>query len=306
LLAVLLLGVLLWVVLSTVAELANPTPLVSMATTEPEPAAPDPNLPRIDTVTELAAWLDSDNLDGTALLDDLRAWRAARGYPTERTVFGARRPDTEAHPYADLDDAALLIIAGRGDVTALQLLAERSLASNPVESLEWYDQAIVNGSVYAMLRLSDLLATLGDPALDEFASDPVWQQGLAEIRTMTPPPGERALAWAIAAVQVGGYGVIDAAQADRIRALRNRLDPATAQRACETAQTFVLETAAARRAQGGAVFEMDAPDLALSVADAPALLRCDIPVQPLVDLGDCDRAPFVGPAGALWERWLCR
>ncbi len=149
-------------------------------------------------------------------------------------------------------------------------LGERSLQTDPVAALEWFDQAIVGGSIFAMIRVADLLTTLADPQLAAFTADPVWQAALNQLQAETPPPRERALAWAIAAVAAGGYAVLDPTHATRIDTLAAELDGAAIDRACEAAQTYLLETATLRRARGGAIFSLQTPPLALSIAEPDA------------------------------------
>ncbi|MDP7094072.1 MAG: hypothetical protein QF580_06520, partial [Gammaproteobacteria bacterium] len=185
-------------------------------------------------------------------------------------------------------------------------LADRSLETDPLAALEWYDQAVINGSLYAMERMADLLATLGDPAIDDFVSDPRWQEALLQIRGATPAPRERALAWAIATVTVGGFAIMTPEHASRITALGEQLDAFGVERACQTAQDYVLEAAATRRARGGAVFSMQIPPIALSIADPADSIPCNVgSVPPLVSLEQCEANNFVGPDRKLMTVWVC-
>jgi hypothetical protein len=156
-----------------------------------------------------------------------------------------------------------------------------------------------------MLRTADLITTLTDPALAEFISSPGWQAALAKLSAATPSPAERALAWSLAAVSVGGYGIIDATHARRIRLLTEQLAPAEVDKACEIAQDYVLEAAAVRRVQGGAVFSDEQPPLAVSVAKPQDIIPCAVPVPPLVSLQDCVASDFVGPGPMLMSTWIC-
>jgi hypothetical protein len=300
LLATALLGVLLWIVISIVKDL-------SRAPAEPLPvpatdAALDPDLPRINSRQELEDWLATQGYAAAELVNDYQSWLTDRGFPADSVLLGgvSRQPD-----YGAQDDATLLLMAGRGDISAAQALAEHSLRTDPLAALDWYDQAAVNGSVYAMLRIADLLATLATPGLGEFVSDAVWTDALAEIANTSPPPAERALAWTIAAVTFGGYAIVDAANAARLRNFAAPLDTDGVRRACAIAQDYVLTTAAARRAQGGAVFSTEAPAFALSSAAANTAVPCEIPVVPLVSLTGCAALEFVGPGNSLMNAWLC-
>lgn len=306
-LACVLLAMLLWIVRATVGEWVNPEPLVRL---EEAPAIIefDPALPVINDGAALLRWLADNRVDATgarALLRDFHEWLRNRGFAVDGLWHGAV-PGLPADSPAMLsdNDAELITLAGAGDAAAAMRLGERSVADDPQAALEWFDQAIVNGSIFAMLRTADLLTTLGDPALAEFQSGPVWQQALETIN-QGEPPLERALAWRIAAVLAGGYSVLDANQADRILGLAAGLDAARVNNACDLAQSYVLDTAMARRARGGAVFSTERPLFALSVADPAAVLPCDLPLQPLVTLSDCIRENFVGPGQRLWLMYFC-
>ena len=304
LLATALLGVLLWVVLSIARDAARapaePLPLPEMI------VEPDPSLPRLSSAADLEAWLATRGYSAE-LITGYREWLADRGFPSYSALLDTGRPliSDAGGGYAERDDAQLVTLAGLGDTAAAAELGERSLQSDPVAALEWFDQAIVGGSIFAMIRLADLLTTLADPQLAAFAADPVWQAALKQLQAETPPPRERALAWAIAAVAAGGYAVLDPTHATRIDTLAAELDSAAIDRACEAAQTYLLETATLRRARGGAIFSLQRPPLALSIAEPEKALPCSIPLLPLVSLQDCGRENFVGPENQLMSAWLC-
>jgi hypothetical protein len=309
LLACVLLGMLLWIVLSTVAQLANPQPLVVLEE-ELQAVEFDPQLPVIQNGSELIDWLSEHrmaNSDAITSINNYRYWLENRGYPTQAMWVGVNVPELVNQPaFLDRDnDADLLSLAGAGSAEAAELLGESSLRENPVAALEWFDQAIVNGSIFAMVRTADLLTSLSDPALAGFKSGAVWQQALEEINSQQPVPRERALAWNIAVVIVGGFAVLDGTHANRIAELSAQLDRSGINRACESAQDYVLGTAMARRARGGAVFSTERPLFAVSVADPEQVLPCEIPVLPLVDMSNCITENFVGPGQRLWQMFFC-
>ena len=299
-----LLGVLLWVVISMAVEFARaPAEPLPMPTDDPVIQL-DPELPRVASRDELVAWLDSNALDGELLVDDLQAWLYVNGFPDQHLEIASDEISIPSR-IDSLDDAALLILACNGDLHAMQMLGDRSLQiDDPLEALNWYDRAVVNGSLFAMLRVADLITTLSDPALAEFVSNAAWQEAIDQQRAETPAPRERALAWSLAAVIAGGYGVIDPAQADRINILTEQLDVVGVARACDTAQAYVLDAATARRAQGGAVFSSQQPALALTVANPEELIPCDIPLVPLVPLNGCRTYEFVSQERLL-NAWVC-
>jgi hypothetical protein len=303
LLATALLGVLLWVVISIVVDLSRapdqPLPLPT------EQAVFDPALPRISNRLQFLQWLNEQGYSGEQLVHDYSEWLTARGYPEQYSWITASQTQ-QSDPFAAYDDAELLIIAGQGDLAAMHELAERSLSEDdPLEALAWYDRAIVSGSLYAMLRMADLITTLTDPALAEFISNPQWRAALEQLNAEVPPPRERALGWSLAAVNVGGYALLDSAHANRIENLQQQLDAAQLETACQTAQDYLLDAASARRAMGNAVFTTERPPVAVTVPAAEKIITCDVPVRPLVAMDDCTRSEFVGPGPALMTVWLC-
>jgi len=307
LLATALLGVLLWVVISIVRDLARAPEEPLPFPIDPVAPAIDPSLPRITSRAELEQWLRRQGGAAAPLIDSYNQWLLARGYNElpELTAPATNPVAAELEAYAEQDDATLLLMAGRGDIRASQELASRTLGSDPLAALDWYDQAVVNGSVFSMVRMADLLATLASPELTAFSSDPERAAALKTLQTATPPPAEQALAWALAAVTLGGYPVFDAALADRIARLSEQLGVGRIALACETAQSYVLDTAAARRAQGGAVFSTSAPPLAVSIAQPSQAIPCPVPVLPLVSLQSCESFEFIGDNDRLMALWLC-
>jgi hypothetical protein len=309
LLATALLGVLVWIVLSMARDLVRAPDVPLPMPTEEQEQEFDPALPRLFNYRDLQLWLSNRGLS-EKLPSYNRRWLQERGgFPASKLPL---LPPIDQDPlYApsldlsELDDATLLDYAGMGIAAAMHELGDRSIKTDPLAALEWYDQAIVSGSLYAMVRTADLLTTLSDPAISELIADPVWQDALDQIRNISPTPRERALAWSIALVTVSGYVVMSSEHAERIARLTAQLDAAEIERACDTAQEYVLETAGARRARGEQVFSMDAPPFALSVADPASLIPCDVPVPPLITLEQCDSSDFVGPGPKLMTAWVC-
>jgi hypothetical protein len=310
LLATALLGVLLWIVISMARDLSRAPDVPLPLPVEPEVVELDSSLPQINSPAELRAWLTTNGHTADTLIRDYCDWLGARGFAELPVLHeqcgGQSSGNYSAQDYSTQDDASLLVYAAGGDLGALHELAERSLTDDPLAALDWYDQAIVNGSIFAMQRVADLLATLGDPELAAFTSDAAWREALDELNNAAAAPLERALAWSIAAVTVGGYGILDQAHAERIDALGSKLDIAAVQRACGLAQEYVLTAAAARRARGGAVFAMESPAMALSVAQPDAVSSCDVQIPPLVSLAECEQQDFYTADLRRNTLWLCR
>lgn len=299
---------LLWIVLSTVAQLANPQSLIVLEE-EKETVTFDPDLPVLQSGGELIRWLRENRMDNQAAIGSVngfRYWLNDRGYPTYTMWIDIAAPSLVGlpPPLPANDDAALLSLAAAGNAAAATKLGGRSMQDDPLAALEWYDQAIVNGSIFAMVLTADSLTSLGDPALEGLRIGAVWQQAMDRIRAQDPPL-ESALAWHIATVIVGGYALMDLSHANRISELTDRLNTDQIRNACELSQDYVLETAKARRARGGAVFSTERPLFAVSIAEPEKSLPCEIPVMPLVDMSSCLTQAFVGPGQKLWQMYFC-
>jgi hypothetical protein len=293
LLATALLGVLLWVVISIVVDLAN-APDELLAPPQETIIEIDPALPRINSQTEFIAWFATLGYDFDALYSAQESWVEDRGWP-EPYAFKTPASPTSDYWEDGPDDAQLLILAGDGDLQAMQRLAVRSLMrdKDPLEALDWYDRAIVSGSIFAMLAVADLTLTLTDPALDEFRAQAEWQAAVEQLRNESPPPKERALAWSLAAVIMGGYGLMGTTLTQRIDMYSMELDTAGIERACVTAQDYVLEVAATRRAQGNAVFSFDPPPFSITHIDPVSIIPCEAPMEPLISMEGCARHDYV-------------
>lgn len=267
------------------------------------PVEYDPALPRLHTRDDLAMYLNGNGLNGRELLNNFESWLKQRGYPGD-ILNRSSAPDELV---ANASDTELLMLAGTGDIASLHELGERSLRDGrPLDAIEWYDQAIANGSLYAMVRHADLLNTLSDPALAEFRTAGEWPPELERITANRKLGLQNALGWSLAAIMAGGYAVIDVNQAERLIAFTGAMDIVDTRLACELAQEFVLEAASSRRARGGAVFSTDNPLFAVTVADAAMLDPCSVPIVPLVSMDHCERFNFVDPVpNRLMSAWIC-
>ncbi len=306
LIATALLGVLLWSVLSIVNEFGKIPP-----STPDEPVAltPNTNLPSIRTRLELEQFLTQHSTRGADRIQGYTNWLLARGYPESYRLwddeYSELASDAAESDYLESDNARLLALAGAGDITAMYVLAERSLRDDPFDSLEWYDRAIMGGSLYAMLKTSDLLEMLSDPELQSFINSASWRGALAQLDEQSPAALEQALAWSIAAIIAGGYTILDHLHANRIARLRRQLDKPGILRACDTAQQYLLETAAARRSRGGAVFLTEQPPIAISVENPETLMPCDLSVPPLITFDDCATYPVIAANEKRASLWVC-
>lgn len=300
LLATALLGVLLWTVLGIVDEFGK------IPAERPKPAEAEamPDFPAINNRAELEALLDELTTATGERIENYSDWMLQRGFPAGYAFWNISRPATGA-AYAARDNLSLIGMAGQGDLGAMYALADRRLKDDPLDALAWYDQAIAAGSLYAMLKTADLLETIADPQVQSLFESPEWARALITLERDAITPVETALAWSIAVVTVGGYSLLDIQHGGRLKRLAAQLDDAGVRRACETAETFVLDTAAAIRAGGGAVFSLEQPAIALTVPDPAATIPCAGGIRPLIELDDCTAHPVLAPSGAEASLWVC-
>ena len=301
LLATALLGVLLWTVLGIVNEFGK------IPAERPPPPEAETEGPELDSITGL---YDLKNVLGKLTtevelrIENYTDWMLQRGFPDGYAFWNISLPDT-GDAYAARDNLSLVSMAGNGDVGAMYALADRRLKDDPLDALAWYDQAIAAGSLYAMLKTADLLETIADPQVQALFDSPEWARALISLERDTITPVEKALAWSIAVVTIGGYGLIDARHGGRLSRLAGQLDTDGIRRACETAETYVLDAAAAIRASGRTVFSLEQPAIALTVPEPATAIPCAVAVRPLIDLENCEVHPVLAPTSEQGSLWIC-
>jgi hypothetical protein len=301
LIATVLLGVLLWTVMEIVREFSRIPPDQPAA---PEAFGADPELPRVTNRAELESLLNDRTTRGADRIVGYTDWLVARGYPVDTELWFGADPLVPSD-YAEADDKDLLVLAAAGDITAMHALAERNVAEDPLGALDWYERAIVGGSLYAMLKTADLLELLADPELQAFIASPAWMIALAKLDTDSPAPVEKALAWSVTAIIAGGFAILDEPHVNRIERLSARLDNDGIRRACDTAQQYLLETAAARRARGDTVLLTERPPIAITVPDPATRIPCDLLVTPLVNFDDCSAYAALAANDQRASVWIC-
>lgn len=201
---------------------APPTPAASdepvLADSAPEPptagpVAPDAGFPAGES---RAGGSDegltlSDETSAKAMMfalfmrleEPMRRWAQTRGLP-RTDPNGMLMLD---QPYQQYDDEILAALAANGDMWALQLLAERIQRARPAEAMELYRQAAARGSIYAMLRISELAESIAGLSPD-FRFENEGEGGLAleqyySLRDMPVSPAVTAYAWKAVAEMAG-------------------------------------------------------------------------------------------------------
>lgn len=305
LIATALLAILLWTVLNTVKEFGKIPALQSEKADTESPSEPIVIGERLYSRADTKNFIDKLSTRGGPRLDAYQDWLLARGYPETYRIWGDNSPLKAVSEYADMGNARLLTVAGGGNIEAMYELAERRMRDDPLDALAWYDQAIVNGSVYAMIKTANLLESINDPQLQDFLNNARWRNALEMLNKETPAPIEKALAWSLAAITIGGYAILDNQHANRIRRLSAQLDAKTIQNACDVAQEYLLDTAAARRALGGAVFSTEQPPIAVTTPNPASVIPCQQVIPPLVTMDNCTAHAIVTPEANRATLWIC-
>ncbi|MGI9309426.1 MAG: hypothetical protein ACR2P6_09195 [Gammaproteobacteria bacterium] len=303
LLATALLGVLLYVILGIVGDVSISLP----ETDEPSEVASDVlAAPLVSNQTELRQFLHTKGADSDLALESYLNWLAEFGYTDFPDVLLAEGQVANTAPLREEDDASLLSLAGEGDTDAMQMLATRSFDRDPLDAANWYRNAAMRGSVYAMLRLSDLMETFADPKLAEFNTDPVFATSLQELRDAVPSFAEEALRWSIAAATVGGQPALSDDLVARLRRQSATLDEPTVLRVCNSSQRLVLELAAERRTYGGLTLTTEPPAMFVSATETIAeVIPCQGLIVPFIDTNNCNSNLIQVEQGKAATLWVC-
>lgn len=304
LLATLLLGILLYVVLSLVAQSIDPEPFTLETGDTPDNVVP----PAIRTRTDLELALGNRVTELNTLLAASADWYEQRGYLGPLPVLGRIGDSTLLAVYAATPASDLLTLAGNGDIAAAQALAELSMSGDnksPPEAIEWYRQAASYGSVYAMFRLSELLQIFANRQLDAFNSDPTYRARLTVLRNNNPLIDRDALAWAITGLLAGGLPVAQPELAQNIKKLSAGLGEYDTVRACDKASRLLLDLAAERRSHGRLVFSTEPPPLFVSVPNISDALPCEGSLLPIIDTSMCRAITVPGLINPNQTLWRC-
>ncbi len=279
---------------------ASDAHVIAVSPAELPPAQP----PAPDTVSpagEPQAPADKQGLtltDGTSakammyalfmrLEEPMRRWAATRGLP-RTDPNGVLVLD---QPYQQYDDEILAALAANGDMWALQLLAERIQRARPAEAMELYRQAAAQGSIYAMLRISELAETIASLSPD-FKFENEGSSGLAleqyySLRDTPVSPAVTAYAWKAVAEMAGlpGFMAFTGAQ----------LPDEEIAAACDLAGSIYSDLLDRRARNGLGAYPSDAPPAWFDPSAFGATSGCEHQQAVQLDFSGCQEIRYTEP-----------
>lgn len=307
LLATTLLGVLLWLINGIVREAAVPVAENPVATAvfAVSPAPADDGLPRIVSFEDLRQHLDQLGLDSMLMIQVSLAWLDSHGFIGPDELYGRDMKSSPRQAFELYDDASLLALAGGGDIGAMQLLAERSLRSDPADAMDWFRQAASFGSVEAMISIGFLLSTW-NASTQAFDADPDYRDKVQAELDVIPHPERESLAWLLTAATSGGLPIMrPGGLALLIPNRAARLGDSDTQKACERSQSLLIELAAERRARGEIVFTVEPPPVFLGADSLDNILPCRYSMMQIIDTSACAAQPVTTRRSWPDKLWLC-
>lgn len=228
-----------------------------------------------------------------------RDWALSRGYPAFDAASGNHFYD---QPYDQYDDDVLRGLADNGDMWAQQILAKRLATTNPAEAIEYYRQAAIRGSVYAMSEMASLYSRISDTRREtEFKSQ---NEGLAmeqvyAMRDAPVSPEVAGYAWTAVAELAGTepmFGNISASQFNR------SLTDAEKEEGCEIARSMYEEISNERAQLGMDDFNRKPPPIVYW--DPKAAPTCGGDNTPSLDLDGCRKVQTT-EGGETSTIWVC-
>lgn len=330
LIATFLLGVLLY----TVLRFADNLPEVPMADTVrrtipvvpasgsgSKPAARDNNpadVPPVDdrgilqvrNYDELVAHLNTRGLNGRLIVAAAADWYAERGYLGANALLGVTVDAAPMTYYQTLNDATLLALSDAGDAGATQMLARHSMFFDPFRGLELYELAISQGSLYAIVKVSDTLDSFSGAYISDFAQALELRKKIIQLHAQgyRRNLGMAAFATAVAAIRDGGQPIVDEDLLYWVAALEAKTARGSIARACAWSEEKQVEFGTARRRRGKPPLFTEPPPVFLSQPELEASLPCadtDHPVQFRMNLADCSDELVEGPDGKEWRLYVC-
>lgn len=220
--------------------------------------------------------------------EEIEAWARSRGFPPATYTSTPGTPLEQN--YRAMREPALRELAEGGDAWAMQFLAAHISPEKPVEAIDWYREAVVNGSAYAAIRLSALYREVAR-RVETGQDNP---EAFIEIARSEDPLSAASLAWLLVAEYEAG--VPPGSIAATLASFRAPDDSIT--RACERAATLLAGLQAERESQSIS-FPARQPPLAIELPPEETVGYCPPEIFPHTDFSGCQTVRLVGDIGSL-------
>jgi hypothetical protein len=237
---------------------------------------------RVNSEAEYQATLEAL---GTSTAE-MEAWARTQGFPP-RTYTELADPPL-ARNYSREKDERLLELAEGGDPWAMHFLAARIGPEMPLEAIEWYRKAVIQGSAYSAVKLGNLYREVARWALHEAGN----ADQVREIAQREDPLAYTSLAWLIVAEYAASLppGSLSST-------LTNFRAPDEAiTQSCIRAAGLLAEVKAERETLGIDV-PVRKPPLAVELPSEETAGYCEPEVFPRTDYSDCETIRLVGERG---------
>jgi hypothetical protein len=220
--------------------------------------------------------------------EEIEAWARSRGFPPATYTSTPGTP--LERNYRAMQEPALRELAEGGDPWAMQFLATQISPEKPLEAIDWYRKAVVNGSAYAAIRLSALYREVAR----RVEADHDAREEFIEIARSQEPLSEASLAWLLVAEYEAG--VPPGSIAATLASFRAPDEGIT--RACERAATLLAGIAAERESRGISL-PVRKPPLAIELPPEETVGYCPPEIFPRADFAGCETVRLVGDIGAI-------
>jgi len=220
--------------------------------------------------------------------EEIEAWARSRGFPPATYTSTPGTPLEQN--YRAMREPALRALAEGGDRWAMQFLAAQISPEKPMEAIDWYREAVVNGSAYAAIQLSALYREVARRVeIDQDNRD-----AFIEIARSEEPLSEASLAWLLVAEYEAG--VPPGSFAATLTSFRTPDDGVM--RACARAATLLAGVETERESRGISLPARN-PPMAIELPPEETVGYCPPEIFPRADFSGCEAVRLVGDIGAL-------
>ncbi len=227
--------------------------------------------------------------------EEIEAWARSRWFPPG--TFTATSTLPLEQPYPQYDEATLRSLAEAGDVWAMQYLAAELSRGRPVEAIEWYLAAAVDGSVFALRALGELYYELGQ-ALSRGRTGRWDSETLEAVEALAAADGPletAGLAWLLAAEVEGGL------PPGSMAVMRARLHETSeaVDQACDRARGILADLAGRRAAADVTLTTRVPPPFSVELPPEETAGYCAPATLPRPDYSACETVRLVSGSGSV-------